>query len=125
MPGGFGAAVNLSTWASEQENCSVNEDLKESILQFHKQGKPIGATCITPALLGKVFEKVAPVKLTLGSNASSNEGLKKMGMEAVSSTAAEMVADEENKVFTTPCYMEPADLAGMYEGIKKVVARLG
>lgn len=125
IPGGFGVASNLSTFGIEQTECSVNEDLRHAVLGFYEQKKPIGATCITPAVLGKIFEGIQSVKLTLGSNPGTNEHLVTMGMEAEAATASQMVADEENKVFTTPCYMEPADLSGMYEGIKQVVSRLG
>ena len=125
IPGGFGVASNLSTFAKDQADCSVNDHLRKAILGFYEQGKPIGATCIAPAVLGKVFEGVAPVTLTLGLDDGANAHLVAMGMEVEPAGVAEVVADEENKVFTTPCYMEPPSLSGMYEGIKQVVARLG
>lgn len=125
LPGGFGAAANLSTFGADQENCTVNADLQRTILAFHKAGKPIGATCITPAVLAKIFEKVTPVTMTLGSSAGANAPLDNMGMQSTPATASQMVADEENRVYTTPCYMEPPDLAGMFEGITAVVAKLG
>jgi enhancing lycopene biosynthesis protein 2 len=124
FPGGFGVAVNLCTFAEEQENCSVNEECKKLVLEFHEAGKPIGATCIAPALLGKIFQGVASVKMTLGSDPSANENLTKMGMLAKEAFVADMVSDEKNKVFSTPAYMEPDDLLGMFEGIQKVVKKM-
>jgi len=125
LPGGFGAALNLSDFAEKGENCSVNPDLAKAVQEAHKSKKPIGATCIAPALLAKIFQGKAPVAMTLGSDPSANEKLNKMGMKAEAAAVSEMVADEEHKVYTTPCYMEPPDLAGMFDGISKVVDRLG
>ena len=65
LPGGFGAALNLSDFAERQENCSVDPDLKRVILQAHKEKKPIGATCITPAAIAKIFQDVTPFVMTL------------------------------------------------------------
>jgi len=124
LPGGFGAASNLSSFGADKEQCTVDKDLKKSILQFHSSKKPIGATCISPAPLAKIFQGVAQVTMTLGTNSGANENLEKMDMIAKAASASEMVADEKNKVFTTPCYMEPDDLAGMFEGIKKVVQKM-
>lgn len=124
IPGGFGVALNISTFAEEHENCSVDEDCKKAVLSFYHSAKPIGATCIAPAALGKIFQGVAPVTMTLGRNSGANENLTKMGMVAQEAGVQELVADEKNKVFTTPAYMEPDDLAGMFEGIQKVVKKL-
>lgn len=124
IPGGMGAATSLCTFATEGENCKVDEDLEKVILDFHAQKKPIGATCIAPALLAKVFQDKKHVILTLG-NDEANKPLSKMGMKARVAKIDEMIADEENKIYTTPAYMEPPHLAKMFEGISKVVDRLG
>ncbi len=124
IPGGFGVAVNLSSFGKDQENCTVNKELRELVLEFYRAKKPIGATCIAPAVLGKIFQGEAVVSMTLGKDKDSNMHLSSMGMNAESAAVDECVCDEENRVFTTPAYMEPDDLPGMFEGIKKVVANL-
>jgi enhancing lycopene biosynthesis protein 2 len=124
IPGGFGVAKNLSSYATEGANCQVNERLREILLAFHRKGKKIGATCIAPAVLARVFSGVQPLLLTLGSSEDTVAQLNAMGMKGRAVAVTDLLADEENRVFTTPCYMEPPDLLGMYEGIKKVVAKL-
>ena len=57
LPGGRGVSLNLSTYAVEQVRCSINVDLRRVILDFHKAKKPIGAMCISPAILARIFEK--------------------------------------------------------------------
>ncbi len=124
MPGGFGAAINLSSFGKDKENCTVDADFKKAVLEFHKAGKPIGATCITPAALAKIFEGVAKVQMTLGSDPANVHQLNVMGAKGVLAHVKDAVGDSENKVFTTPCYMEPPDLAGMYEGVRSLVAKV-
>src|SRR5262245_61152748 len=54
LPGGFGAAKNLSTFASAGADCEVDENVAKLLRGMHKAGKPIGALCIAPAVLAKV-----------------------------------------------------------------------
>ncbi len=124
LPGGFGAALNLCSFALEQENCTVNEKLKVILQKFHASKKPIAATCIAPVILAKTFQGRAKMTMTVGSDSGSLEKLSQMGMNPESARVTDCVVDEENKVFTTPCYMEPDDLAGMFAGIQKLVAHL-
>jgi enhancing lycopene biosynthesis protein 2 len=51
LPGGFGAALNLSDIALKGAEGTVIPALKNLILDFLKAGKPIGAICISPAVL--------------------------------------------------------------------------
>ncbi|MBS0622945.1 MAG: isoprenoid biosynthesis glyoxalase ElbB [Verrucomicrobia bacterium] len=123
MPGGFGAACNLSTYATDEEECEINPNLKKILISFHQAKKPIGATCISPALIARVFQGKVKLYLTLGSK-SSNISLAKMEMSPIEAKSSEVVADEENRVYTTPCYMASENLAEMFQGVKKLVAHL-
>lgn len=124
IPGGFGVALNLSNFATKGTGCDVNPKLHQVVLSFYEQKKPIGATCISPAVLAKIFEGKQTVTMTLGQGEGPLHQLEEMGMQPKAASSSQMVADEQNKVYTTPCYMEPPDLPGMYEGVKKVVAKL-
>jgi enhancing lycopene biosynthesis protein 2 len=124
LPGGFGVGVNLSTFATDKAQCSVNEELKKAVLAFHRDRKPIGACCISPAILAKIFEGIVEVELTLGSNPEGIGLLEEMSARGTTAKIDEIVVDEKNRVYTTPAYMEPEDLAGLYEGVSKTVARL-
>lgn len=125
LPGGIGAALNLCNYAEKGEECSVLPELRSVLLGFHEAGKAIGATCIAPAAVAKSFQGVALIQMTFGTNPKNNQSLERMGMKAISADVRSTVADKQHKVYTTPCYMEPADLAGMFEGVTKLVAALG
>ncbi|MDX8431631.1 MAG: isoprenoid biosynthesis glyoxalase ElbB [Candidatus Algichlamydia australiensis] len=124
FPGGFGAALNLSDFAELQESCSLHPDVKVLLHQFHEEKKPILATCISPALLARAFSGKQELKMTLGSDPSSCELLKRMGMKAERKKIDEACFDEANRIYTTPCYMEPDDLTGLYKGICLIVDKL-
>ena len=51
VPGGFGAAKNLSNFASLGSECTVDRELKELAQAMHQAGKPLGFMCIAPAIL--------------------------------------------------------------------------
>ena len=67
MPGGFGAAKNWSSFAEQGPKFKVDDEIEKVLLAFHNEKKPIGACCITPIILAKVFGKNG-VKLTLGKS---------------------------------------------------------
>ena len=50
VPGGFGSAKNLSSFASEGSACSVQADVLAVAEAFAEAGKPVGLMCITPAI---------------------------------------------------------------------------
>ena len=122
VPGGFGAAKNLSTFASQGGECVVDSTLKLRVLEMHQAGKPLGFMCIAPAMLPKIFD--FPLRLTIGTDIDTAEVLEAMGAEHVPCPVDDIVVDEEHKVVTTPAYMLAADIAQAAVGIEKLVARV-
>ncbi len=118
LPGGFGAAKNLSTFAFDGPDCTVNKDVSEALLGMHQAGKPIGALCISPVLLAKVLGKVT---LTIGQDAATAESVGKLGATHQNTRHGEVIIDKVNKVFTTPCYMLDANILQIAEGADNIV----
>lgn len=122
VPGGFGAAKNLSSFASEGSQCVVDRDLKALALALHQDNKPLGFMCIAPALLPKIFD--FPLRLTIGTDSDTAEVIEDMGAEHVPCPVDDIVVDEENKIVTTPAYMLAKNIAQAATGIEKLVARI-
>ncbi|MCX7862000.1 MAG: isoprenoid biosynthesis glyoxalase ElbB [Bacteroidales bacterium] len=118
IPGGYGAAKNLSTFAFDGENMKVLPELEKVILDAAKQGKVIGALCIAPAILAKVLGNVA---LTIGNDINVAKTLEKFGANHVNTSHTEVAIDTENKIVTTPCYMLDSSIAQIYEGIENAI----
>jgi enhancing lycopene biosynthesis protein 2 len=55
FPGGFGAAKNLSDYASKSADLTVDKEVERVLLDFYKNNRPIGLACISPVLAAKVF----------------------------------------------------------------------
>jgi len=83
-----------------------------------KAGKPIGALCISPAIMAKVLEGA---KLTIGSDKGTAEAIEKMGATHKTTTHGEVVVDEGFKLVTTPCYMLDATILNIADGADNVV----
>lgn len=77
VPGGFGAAKNLSTFAAEGAACKVDADLKALAQAMHAAGKPLGFICIAPAMLPNIFD--FPLRLTIGTDIDTAEVIEEMG----------------------------------------------
>jgi enhancing lycopene biosynthesis protein 2 len=123
LPGGFGAAKNLSTLAFEGPDCSVNAELVDAINAMVDAGKPIGALCITPAVLAKVFAGTG-AQLTIGSDPGTIGAIEAMGGQHLETTHGEVVVDEKLKLVTSPCYMLDATISQIAEGADKTVRTL-
>ncbi|SPZ64925.1 Sigma cross-reacting protein 27A [Serratia quinivorans] len=122
VPGGFGAAKNLSSFASEGAECWIDKDLAKLTQQMHKANKPIGFMCIAPALLPKLLDQ--QVRLTIGNDPDLGEVIDAMGGEPVICPVDDIVVDIENKVVTTPTYMLAKSIAEAASGIDKLVSRV-
>jgi len=124
LPGGSGALLNLSDFVEKGPSYGVNNTLKNTILKFYQAKKPIGATCIAPIILARALEGHKGIRMTLGSNPANKDELEKLGMKAELAKVHECVVDGDHHIVTTPCYMEPSDLAGMSVGIEAMITSL-
>jgi enhancing lycopene biosynthesis protein 2 len=118
LPGGFGAAKNLCTFAFDGPDCRVHPEVERALKETRQAGKPIGALCISPVILAKVLGEVT---LTIGQDQGTAEAVGKMGAIHKNTGHGEVVSDEKNKVFTTPCYMLDANIVQIAEGAENIV----
>ncbi|AEF24156.1 isoprenoid biosynthesis glyoxalase ElbB [Pseudomonas fulva] len=122
IPGGFGAAKNLSDFASKGADCSVQPDVLAAAQSFVNAAKPIGLMCIAPAMAARIFG--AGVTCTIGNDADTAAALGKMGAEHVDCHVEDIVEDTERKLVTTPAYMLANSIAEAASGINKLVDRV-
>jgi enhancing lycopene biosynthesis protein 2 len=123
LPGGFGAAKNLCTFAVDGADCTVNEDVARLVRGVHAQGKPVAAVCIAPAVLAKVLGGESPA-LTIGNDPGTAEAIESLGARHVNCPVTEFVVDEERKLITSPAYMLAGSISEAAEGIEKTVQEL-
>lgn len=121
LPGGFGAAKNLSTFAFAGADMQVNEDVEKAILSMLEAKKPIGAICIAPIILAKV---VKGAQLTLGSDKATIEIAESLGAKHQVTQSGQITVDEVNKIVSSPCYMINATIKDIADEAQKVVDRI-
>jgi enhancing lycopene biosynthesis protein 2 len=119
LPGGFGAALNLCDFGEKYDQCSVDPGVERLLRDLHAAGKPIGAVCIAPALLARVFGDLG-VRLTIGTDADTAAAIERMGAKHVRCNVDGVVVDEKNKIVTSPAYM----LAKSIKELRKPIARV-
>jgi len=133
IPGGFGAAKNLSNWAFEGPNGCVLEEVKDLILHCIENKKPIVALCISPTLIAKSLEGAAyNPKLTLGSTkenseydiAEMNEAIASIGAVSNNKSINEICFDKNLKIISAPCYMMDAKINEIYNNTKMAIDKL-
>ncbi len=122
LPGGFGAAKNLCTFAIDGAGCSINEDVQRLLIDMLNAGKPIGVACIAPAVMARTLkDSGTSVKLTIGNDQNTAQALEAMGAEHVNCPVDEVVIDREYKVVSTPAYMLATRISEVETGLSKLV----
>jgi enhancing lycopene biosynthesis protein 2 len=125
IPGGFGVAKNLCDYAMAGSECSINPDVYRLISELQLLNKPIGAICIAPVMMAKIFgEQGASANMTIGFDEATSKDIESMGSVHVECKVSDMVVDEDNNLVSTPAYMEAQSIKEAADGIEKLVKQV-
>jgi len=120
MPGGFGAAKNLSDFAVKGPGASVHPEVQRILQDMVSSGKPVGAICIAPATLTKALSDKKP-EVTIGSDMGTASAIEAMGGQHMACNVDAFHVDEKNKIVTTPAYMLGPGIKDVAIGIEGLV----
>lgn len=126
LPGGYGVAKNLCTFAFKGADGQVLPEVAGFIRIFFEARKPVGAICIAPALVALTLSGRETVDLTLGNDEGVAKAMRKLGQHPKDTASArEIFIDEAHKFITTPAYMfNDARLSDVFVGIERCVAEV-
>ncbi|WP_120496881.1 isoprenoid biosynthesis glyoxalase ElbB [Kiloniella sp. EL199] len=118
LPGGFGAAKNLSSFAHDGADCTINPDVENAISGMIKMSKPVAALCISPAVVARLYNHPT---LTIGQDVDTASTLESMGAHHETTGHGEVIVDRTNKLVTTPCYMLDATVPDIAQGAENAM----
>ena len=125
LPGGFGAAKNLSNFAEAGPAASLEPTLAELAGQVIEARKPLGVICIAPALAALFFKgREGSVRLTIGNDPGTASALEKLGAVHEEKSVDQVCFDEEHRVLSTPAYMLGPGPAQVWPGIEALVGKV-
>lgn len=126
LPGGFGAAKNLSDFASRGSHATVNKEVNRVVREAFAARIPVGACCIAPAVLALIGKASSTkLRLTIGNDKETAKILTAMGHVHVDAAVDAIVLDKDRKVVTTPAFMyDDAPLHHVKRGIDKMVQQV-
>lgn len=123
LPGGFGAALNLSTFATEGTGMTVEPGLERLLRAMYAAKKPIGAICIAPVIIAKLFGP-SGVRLTIGTDRDTAAAVTALGAVHVDCEVTGCVTDEAQKIVTTPAYMLAESVKDIHQGIRRLAGEV-
>ncbi|MFP4194375.1 MAG: isoprenoid biosynthesis glyoxalase ElbB [Desulfobacterales bacterium] len=123
IPGGFGAAKNLSDFAIKGKDAEVHPEVRRLITEMADAKKPVGAICISPVVVAKILEDRHP-QITIGNDLGTAEAIEAMGGRHTVCEVNSIHVDNENKIVTTPAYMLGSSISHIAEGIEKLVKKV-
>lgn len=122
LPGGFGVAKNLSSFASKGVNLDVDENVLRVCKAFATAEKPAGYICISPILIPSVYGNGA--KGTIGNDPEVSAAFNAMGGEHIDCPVDDFVLDQSRRLLSTPAYMLATSVSEANAGISKLVQKL-
>ncbi len=122
VPGGFGVAKNLSSYAFDgAAGMTILPEVERVLKEFHGAKKPIGMCCIAPVLGCKLFPNAS---FTFGMKsgdgwpfAGTSDDCEKLGCKIVEKEANEYHVDEVHKIVSAPAYMSDSTPYKVFENI--------
>lgn len=123
IPGGFGAAKNLSDFAVQGQAATVHPQVQRLLNELVSTGKPMGAVCIAPATLTKALAGKSP-EVTIGNDPATATAIEAMGGQHRTCTVDMIHVDTRNKVVSTPAYMLGPGIKDVAVGIEKLVNKI-
>ncbi len=133
IPGGFGAAKNLTKWAFSGPDGEILQEMESCILEMVKAKKPVAGLCMGPTVIAKALEgSEIKTELTVGTTEEKSpyeimaisEGMEKLGVSAAMKTVEEIAVDETNRMVTAPCYMMEASISQVNRNIRMAIDKL-
>lgn len=122
LPGGFGAASNLSDFAEKGVEATINPDVYRVVRSFVDAKKPVGFICIAPALVPMIYKK--GVQVTIGNDKETADTINKMGAIHVECDVDDFIVDMVKKVVTTPAFMLASNITEAQVGIDNLVTEV-
>lgn len=124
IPGGYGAAKNLSNLASNGAGADVLPDFKRAVSEFISQNKPIGAICIAPAVLAVAVGQDVNPTVTIGEDSGTASVIETAGGNHQNCPTNDIVIDDKNKIVSCSAYMRNDRLSNVADGIEKLVGKV-
>lgn len=119
IPGGFGVAKNLTDFAVNGAECTINTYVATACRAFYKANKPAGYICISPTIIPMIYSN--GVKGTIGHDKDTAAAFNTIGGEHVECDVNDIVYDEKYNVYSTPAYMLANSISEAASGINKLV----
>ncbi|WDE11071.1 isoprenoid biosynthesis glyoxalase ElbB [Thalassomonas haliotis] len=119
LPGGFGAAKNLSDFAVNGDKCRLQADVLTACQAFARANKAAGYICIAPAMIPLVYGK--GTKMTIGTDSDTAAAVTAMGAEHLNCPVNDIVIDKDHKLVSTPAYMLANNMVEAASGINLLV----
>lgn len=120
IPGGYGAAKNLSDFAVKGAGATVQPEVNRILRELATAHKPIGAICIAPATLTKSLSEIRP-EVTIGNDPDTGAAIETMGGQHRTCAVDMIHVDQKNSIITTPAYMLDSGIKDVAAGIEKLV----
>ncbi len=130
LPGGFGAAKNLTKWAFEGPAGEINHEVRKTIVEMVMANKPVCGLCMGPTVIAKALEGTGVrAELTVGTTEEKSPydigaisgGVDQTGAVSVQKTIREIAVDSKNKIVTAPCYMMEANILEIRNNVKAAI----
>jgi enhancing lycopene biosynthesis protein 2 len=122
VPGGFGAAKNLSDFAVAGGSLTVQADFLAFAQAMYHLNKPVGLVCIAPAMSAAICGE--GVECTIGTDLETASAIEQTGAKHINCPVDKAHVDKDKKLVSTPAYMLAGSVSEAAAGIRECVAEM-
>lgn len=119
IPGGFGSAKNLCSFAIDKDSYTVEQNIYNFIKEAIFLKKSLGFMCISPVIIPLLYPN--GVKMTIGSDEEIARVVTNLGAEHIVCKVDEICYDKRYNVISTPAYMVDESIYKVSKGIDRLV----
>lgn len=123
IPGGYGVTKNLCTYAVDEGEASVNDEVRRLINEMATLRKPIGALCIAPVLIALCLGDKKP-SLTVGTDAKVTVDLQRMGAEVIATEVTDIHVDSRLNIVSSAAFLLAESVSEAEAGVTKLVNKV-
>lgn len=125
MPGGFGVAKNLCSFAFDGAGMTVLPAIEALVRQGHHLGLAMGFICIAPVIPARVLGMagLSPT-VTIGDHPGTIEAIESWGARHKICSPEEICIDEKNRLYTTPAWNAAQRATQVETGINRLAQAL-
>lgn len=133
IPGGFGTAKHLTSWAVDGAKATIDPHVQCLIVDLVRGGKPVVGLCMGPTVIARALAgSGVQAHLTVGTTDEPSpydikaigDAMEELGARVHASSVRDITIDASNHLISAPCYMMETTPSAVQDNVDQAINAL-